>query len=141
MAARKKGASSAPKASDEKKTPTQIVGQINQKKLRSLMADCRSAYKDSREINGEIGAKIKDAVENENLHKKAFATIRSLDRMEPEKLADFLDTFEYYLDISGLKDRAAKVMKMDFDDDGQGEGAPKSGSVTPFPTPKGEAAE
>lgn len=140
MAARKKGASSAPKASDEKKTPTQIVGQINQKKLRSLMADCRSAYKDAREINGELGAKIKDAIENENLHKKAFAIVRTLDRMEAEKLADTLEMVDYYLDISGLRERAAKVMKMNFEDDGQGEGAPKT-NVAPFPTPKGEAAE
>lgn len=138
MAARKKGATASTSTTDEKKTPTQRAGQISQKKLKTLLAECRSAYKDTREINGELGAKIKDAIENENLHKKAFATIRSLDRMEPEKLADFLDMFEYYLDISGLKKRAEDVMKMDFNDDGQGEG---KSNVAPFPSPKGEAAE
>lgn len=137
------------KTAPAEKTETQRAGQISQRKLKILMSDCRKAYKDSREIAGELGNKIRDAVENENLHKKAFAVIRSADRMEPEKLAEFFDCLDYYRDISGLNERASKVMRMDFDDDGRGndddgdDGADgdTESNVRPFPAQTSVAAE
>lgn len=140
------------KTAPAEKTETQRAGQISQRKLKILMSDCRKAYKDSREIAGELGNKIRDAVENENLHKKAFAVIRSADRMEPEKLAEFFDCLDYYRDISGLNERASKVMRMDFDDDGRGadtdddDGDGESdddtdSNVRPFPAQTSVAAE
>lgn len=138
---KKGGAAAKPPKSDQAKTATDKAGQISARKLKSLMAEGRKATQDTREIAGTLGQQIKDAVENDHLHKGAFAVIRKLDRMEPEKLADFLDTLDYYRDISGINERAAKVMRMDLEDDGGKATAGGKGTVHPFPTPKGEAAE
>lgn len=105
---------------------------ISQSKLTSLMKAKRGATKDTAEINGQLGNLIREAVENNHLHRKAFSTICVLDKMENEKIADFLMHFEYYLDISGIKKRADAVMKMPLEDGDEGDG-----NVHPFP---GQAA-
>lgn len=137
----------AGRTQNTKGTATDKAGQITANKLKRLMADSRAAYKDTRSIAGELGEKIAQAVEHDHLHKKAFAFVRMADRMEPEKLADFLDTVDYYRDISGLNERAAKVIRMSLDDDGQDDGEgdededDQDGNVRPFPSPAGVAAE
>lgn len=112
----------------KKDTPTQQAAQIGQKKLRQLLKDAGAAYKDGREIAGGIGQKIANAIEHDHLHKKAFATIRALDRMTPEKLADYMDTLLYYYEISGLEERAKSAPRLSLDagaaeEDGEEEGA------------------
>lgn len=117
-----------------------------QKKLRSLLNTARSVKKDISELAGGYGTEIKDAVENHHLHRKAFNVCRSADGMEPGKLAEFLDCLDHYLDISGLRARADKVIRMDFEADGEdaddGENAePQESTVRAFPAPRGVAAE
>jgi hypothetical protein len=132
----------------EKVTATEVVKMPGSRKLNSLLAEGRKAYQDGRALAGEFGAAVKEAAENDNLHKGAFRTIRALDRMEPEKLADWMDHFEHYCEVCGLNKRAGSVVRMDFDDDGKSEdedaevGA-SDGKVHrgAFPPPKGEAAE
>lgn len=145
MAARKKAAAAKPAAArtkNTKGTETDKAGQISGNKLKRLMADSRAVYKDVRALSGDLGQKIANAVEHDNLHKKAFAFVRMADRMEPEKLADFLDTIDYYRDISGLNERASKVIKMNLDDDGEGDEQDQGESnVRAFPAPSGVAAE
>lgn len=121
------------KKADEKKPDKSIGQQVGQRKLRELMASARSAHQDTREIAGTLGAEIKDAVENHHLHKKAFSVIRTADRMEPEKLVEFLDCLDLYLDLSGLRERAAKAPRLGLDDD--------QTNVKPFPAPSSVAAE
>lgn len=138
MATKKKAApkSAGARAKNAKGTATDKAGQISGNKLKRLMADARSAYKDSREIAGELGQKIANAVEHDNLHKKAFAFVRMADRMEPEKLADFLDAVDYYRDVSGINERAAKVLRMNLDDDGQDDAVVDEDddtNIRPFP--------
>ncbi len=117
-------------------------GMTSARKLNSLLADARKAYKEQRSISGELGAAIKEAAEHDHLHKKAFATVRSLDRMEPEKLADFFAHFDYYCEATGLRKRAGSVMRMALDDGKEvGEQGGRTDNVAPFPMPKGEAAE
>lgn len=114
---------------------------ISQSKLVNLMKMKRGAKKDTGEINGRVGEAIAAAAENHNLHRKAFAVIMTLDNMEPEKIADFLDHFNYYLDISGINKRAESVMRMNL---GEGEGSDDDGepaetNVTKFPAAAGTA--
>ena len=123
----------------------QAEGMTPARKLNALLASARKAYKDQRSISGEHGAEIKEAAEHDHLHKKAFGYVKALDRMEPEKLADFFAHFDYYCDATGLRKRAGAVMRMPLDD-GREEGpqtepAPRAANVSPFPAPRGEAAE
>lgn len=129
-----------PEAKEPKARPA-----ISQNKLKTLMAAARSTNKEVAELTGTLAQKIAVAVENDHLHKKAFGVIRMLDKMEPEKLADFLDCFDHYLDISGLEKRAESVARMDF---GPGEEASEASAepkprenVRAFPAPRSVAAE
>lgn len=140
-------------AKKPEKTPTEEAHQIGQKKLKSLLAAARSAAEDSHEITSSLGGKIASAVENDHLHKKAFSTLRMMDKLTPEKLRNYWDTLEYYVDISGLGDRAASAPALPLDgEDGteeeeQNEAAESTGkrkrrnNVQPFPKPTAIAAE
>ena len=120
--------------------PSEVRPAITERKLKDLMRAARSANKDTAEINGVLGKKISSAVENDHLHRKAFNVIKMLDRMEPEKLADFLDCFDHYLDISGIEERAKSAPGFNMDPgEGEDEGEDR-GNVKPFPKPA-EAAE
>lgn len=105
---------------------------ISKTKLKSLLASARSTKADIDEIVGTHRAQIARAVEEDNLHKGAFAWIKRLDRLEPEKLAEWLDCFEHMLDISGIGDRAKQVQRLGLGDDD---------NVKQFPGPRQEAAE
>lgn len=116
-ASRKKKVPAAAPAEEtpaEQAKSSEVRVAISQKKLRALMSSARSATKDVSEKTGWIREKIGHAVENDHLHPKVFSLIRTLDRMEPEKLADYLDCLEHYLDISGLNQRAAQVTRLQF---------------------------
>ena len=93
---------------------------ISPNKLKKLLTHARKAHQDGRSIAGELGSAIKTAADNDNLHKKAFASVRSADRMEPEALADYFAHRDYYEETLGLRKRAGSVMRMDF---GDGDGA------------------
>lgn len=136
----------------EKVKPSEVRQQIGARKLRELLATARSTHQDVREIAGSFGAEVKNAAEHDHLHKKAFGITRSLDRLEPEKLAEALDALDYYLDAGGLRARAAKVQRLPL-----GEGAAgtedeqremplapanaSGGNVAPFPRPAGQSSE
>jgi hypothetical protein len=139
---------SAEHEATEAAAPSEVRKSISAPKLKSLLASARKATQNLTEISGSLGEEIKTAVDKHHLHRKAFSVIRQADRMEPEKLADFLDCLDHYLDISGLRDRAAQVQRMQFgpgggasepvggdedEDLGEGDGG--------FPQPRGEAAE
>lgn len=106
-------------ASDKAK-PSEVKKVISGSKLKNLMAAKRSAKKDTAEIAGQLGQMIRDAVENNHLHRKAFGTIVMLDNMEPEKVLDFLDHFNYYLDVSGIQKKAEAAPRLPMGD-GPGE--------------------
>lgn len=137
MAARKPNSKEKETGAEKRVKPSEARPSISQRKLRELMATHRSAKNDITEISDGIGAAIKDAVENYYLNRKAYRVAITLDRMEPEKLADFLDCFERYIDISGLRARAESAPRLSFDEDAQ---EPEE-DVRPFPQPSGIAAE
>lgn len=107
-------------AEEQKVKPSEVKKMISGSKLKNLMSAKRSAKKDTAEISGQVGQMIRDAQENNHLHRKAFGTICQLDAMEPEKIRDFLDHFEYYLDVSGIKKRADAAPRLPMGD-GAGE--------------------
>lgn len=111
-------------ATDEPKGPPVI----SKKKLNQLLASARSTKNDIAEIAGTFGQEIKDAVEGNHLHRKAFSTTKMLDRMEPEKLAEFFYHFDRYIDLAGLRDRAATAPALGLPD-GDGEDAEEDGNV------------
>lgn len=151
-AAKKTAAKKAKNGSAE--PPKKMVAKgaaISESKLKSLMKSSRQAKNDISEIAGALGSEIKAAVENNHLHRKAFGVIKMADRMEPEKLADFLDSLALYLDMSGLNERASKVQRMAFgpgeteeSDDEDEDGNAKleaAGNVRAFPAQTAVAAE
>ena len=94
--------------------------------LNSLLRRCRSRSQQVQTIAGEIGEDIAKAAETKYLHRGAFAVTRKLDKMEPEKLAEFLVHFDHYLMEAGLRERAESVGELpisEVDDDGDGEAA------------------
>jgi hypothetical protein len=115
------------------------IKMISKRKLLTLLADKRAAVQNSRSIAGELGSKIKELAENDNLHKKAFATFAAMDRMEPEALADFLAHLDYYMECGGIRKRASSVMRMPLGDDA--DPAARTSNVKAFPSPSGMAAE
>ena len=124
---------------------------ITARKLKELLGSSRKTAEDVAEITGTFASEVKQAQDKHHLHRKAFRTIAMLDKMEPEKLAEFLDYFDHYLDISGLAERAEKATKnMEFgpgegasDNSDESDGADKkpTGNVRKFPTPTSVAAE
>lgn len=98
---------------DNKVKPSEVRQAISQKKLRTLLASTRSAKQDINEITSTLGNEVKQAIENNHLHRRAFGIVRGLDRLEPEQLAETLDCLDHYLDISGLRDRAASAPRME----------------------------
>lgn len=132
-----------PAESDEVK-PSDVRRTISERKLRELLSDNRTAQADIDEISGTMGSAVKQAVEKHHLHRRAFNIVKSLDRMEPEKLAECLDYVDDYLEKSGLRDRAAKVTRLQFGDASADDGddaGPAAENVRPFPKPSGIAAE
>ena len=122
--ARPKGSKNKPKgggadgatASETVASSSEVRAAISAPKLKSLLKAKRGAKTDTGEINGRVVQMIAEAVEKHHLHRKAFGAIVHLDRMEPEKIRDYLDCFEHYLDISGIGKRAESVERLPLGD-------------------------
>lgn len=96
----------AAKASDVRAMPPAKV-------VKQLIKDGRTAHQNIQSIAGEYGEAVKNAVEKHGVHRKALAIARQADRMEPPKLAEFLDHLDYMLDVAGLRERAKSAPRMD----------------------------
>lgn len=134
MAPRKKKDDETEGGATEPVKSSEVQAVISSGKLKKLISSHRSSVRDAAQIAQSLGAEIKDAVKNNHLHARAFKAICSLDKMEPEELRLYMDNFEYYYDVSGLKKRADSVMRMPLegggDDDEEGE--PRT-NVAKFP--------
>jgi hypothetical protein len=106
----KKAAATAA-APKETVTAKDVTSMIPAAVLKSILAKDKTTKKTQSELAGELGQKIADAVDRFGTNRKALATIRMLNRMEPEKVADYLDHLEYMLDISGIEDKAVDARK------------------------------
>jgi hypothetical protein len=134
----------------EQAKPSEVMKVVSEKRLKSLLSKARAASADVASINGTLREEIGVAVEKHGLHKKVFSTIRALDKLEPEKLREWFDTFQHYWDISGLAKRSESVEPMQFDPADGDEDEPEEDAgaeqghrrnVRPFPSPGSVAAE
>jgi hypothetical protein len=143
MMARKKATDTEPKSSkkDAAAESGNAVKMPSTKKLNALLAESRTAYQEQRSISGELGASVKEMAEHDNLHKKAFASVKGADRMEPEALADYFAHRDHYEEVLGLRKRAGSVMRMELDEAETADPKARTSNVKPFPLPQGQAAE
>lgn len=99
------------------------------KQLVALIKDADQKRTKIQSISGEIGARVKAAVENGNMHRGAYALMVRLYRMDEERRNDFIRSIQLYLDICSeeglfgdehvgdLADMAASEGPTDDDDD------------------------
>lgn len=99
------------------------------KQLVALIKDADQKKTKMQSIAGEIGARVKAAVENGNMHRGAYALMVRLYRMDEERRNDFIRSIQLYLDICAeeglfgdehvgdLADMAASEVPADDDDD------------------------
>lgn len=113
------------KKAEAEQTPTQKAGATPVHTLKRLLNKGRAAKKDVQSINGTFGQAVADAVENQHLHRKAFAHIRQEDTMEPEKLLEYFTMRDYYEDVLGLREKAAKAGRLELGDQ-PSDGEPES---------------
>lgn len=83
-----------------------VPRRIGSKKLADLLKTCRGHEADVKESTGQISTLIRAAVEKSGLNRGVFSLMRRLDRMPVQKLAIFLEDFDYYVVATGLKSRA-----------------------------------
>jgi hypothetical protein len=137
-----KTAKAKAKAKDAEQQPAgeqpqeKILATISKRKLDNLLRVCRTGGKDIASINGTIREEIGNAKRNDHLHTGAFAMIRKLDKLEPQELANFMDYFDHYYDVSGLHARAESAPRMQFGPGEQtgGEEGDEEGEVNEPPT-------
>lgn len=72
---------------------------VNPKQLVGLIKDADQKKSKMQSISGELGERVKNAVENGHLHKGAFGLMVKLYRMEEDRRADFIRSIILYLDI------------------------------------------
>ena len=112
MALRKKTDKSVKPESAEAVSPSEVLTMIPAKRLASILTLDRKTKKATSELAGELGSEIAAVCEKYGTNRKALGMIRVLNRMEPEKLAAFLDHFDYLLDVSGLEKRAESFQRL-----------------------------
>lgn len=114
----------------EQVTAAEVEKNIPPKKLKELLNNLDRAQEDIDELRGGMGGVMTAAVEKYHLDKKMIGWIRQLRRLSAEKLADKLAKFNYYLDASGLSDKAKSAQRLPLDEEA-GEAEP-SATVTPI---------
>lgn len=89
---------------------------ISQNNLRNLLKQCAGLKEDLDYTTGILREKIAYAVDKQNLNKRAFAELRKLNKMEAERLADYWDTLQAYMEMAGLMERMESVARLPLED-------------------------
>jgi hypothetical protein len=97
--------------------------------LKSLLKSGRTMKENVDELTTAHATEVREAVDKKFLHKKAFGTIKQLDRLSPEKLADFMEHFDHYFEASGLEERANSAQRLPMGAGEQGEQEPPKDNV------------
>ena len=106
-----------------------------------------TAKQDVSDIGGTLSGQITAFVEKWGFSRKAIRLLAECEKMENEKLHDFLECFDHGREVRGLNERAASVQPMQFSGDGseddESAGAEQGHrrNVRPFPAPGSVAAE
>lgn len=110
MAKGKKGGGEA------KTPPTKIVRKVtDEQTLKKLLRSCTRKKEEIDSITGSLREELANAVEKKNLHAGAFAAIRRLWRKDAGKVAEFMDHFLHYYEVSGLRERAESAPEFDLE--------------------------
>lgn len=80
-------------------TETSTDRTVAPKQLVALIRDCHIKGKRIQSIAGEMGERVKNAVENGYLHRGAFGLMRRLYKMDETKRADFMRSIGLYMQI------------------------------------------
>ena len=86
---------------------------ISKEDFIKLLKKCKSAESAVAEASGNLGDLIGAAVENKNLHKKAFGLARQCTRMDPVKLYAFLQAFDAYREYTDLDKMAGESLDLE----------------------------
>lgn len=113
-------AKAAPAAAPVEPSGGPVRQLISENNLKTLLRRVESYKKQTDTTVGQLREEIANAVETKHLHKGAFAFIRKCRNMTPEKLSEFLDHVDHYLEVSGENDRADSVGRLPLND-GPGE--------------------
>lgn len=136
MARKKKETTAAPQPETEAVKPSEVRKMPSTRTLKALIKEKALLRAEFAEKRGEHGANVKNAVENQNLHKGAFALVEKMNKQEPEKLADMWDHLVHYMEVLGLRARIDSVQRLDLEpkgEDGEDEGEPEPENVHRFP--------
>lgn len=100
-------------AAEDKALPT--IEQLN-----GVLAFLSERKATISELSGQIGAEIKDAEENKNVHRKVIKLIAQLKKMDDTKRIEWFRHFDHYSDECALRDQVQADM---FDDGIDGDDA------------------
>lgn len=80
-------------------TETSVDRTVAPKQLIALIKDAEQKGKRIQSIAGELGERVKNAVENGHLHRGAFRLMLRLYKMDEEKRGDFMRSIGLYMQI------------------------------------------
>jgi uncharacterized protein (UPF0335 family) len=80
-------------------TETSVDRTVAPKQLIALIKDAEQKGKRIQSISGELGERVKNAVENGHLHRGAFRLMLRLYKMDEEKRGDFMRSIGLYMQI------------------------------------------
>ena len=119
----------------EEVTEDEVTKPITPAQLKALL----KVRDEARDETAEARKKVNDAIEKLRMEKHvhvdkwALGVVEHLRGIETtEKMADKIDILLYYLDASGLTDRAKKAQRLDLGDSSSRQAPPSGKNVTPI---------
>ena len=120
---------------EEMVTEEEVTKPITPSQLKALL----KVRDEARDEAAEARAKVNEAIEKLRMEKHvhvdkwALGVVEHLRGIETtEKMADKIDILLYYLDASGLTDRAKKAQRLDLGDSSSRQAPPSGKNVTPI---------
>lgn len=121
-AGQRSAAKSRAKAAEANGEPPANGNTVTKFPTKKIVTDLLKAAKEKKEadidLTTDYAGKVKLAQQN-HLHKDAFNVIKKIFGWTPEKQADFLEHFDYMLEVTGIEERAASAPRF------EGVGGPK----------------
>jgi len=120
---------------EEMVTEEEVTKPITPKQLKDLLKVRDEARDDTAEARKKVGDAIEKLRMEKHVHvdKWALGVVAHLRGIETtEKMADKIDILLYYLDASGLTDRAKKAQRLDLGDSASRQAPPSGKNVTPI---------
>jgi hypothetical protein len=107
----------------DKAKPRRVVsGLVDADRVRAIAADLDRLTTRGAEVRGEMGAILKNAANDDGIHKKALQDALKTKRMEPTTRTSYLEHRDEYEAIFGCYDQPSLDLK-------PGEGAPAGAPI------------